>query len=72
MAKNRKSARKSKEKRINNFQDLENEFEFHTTQFQIEEETLAEINKIKASVTEDIRKVEEEIEALRLARASRD
>ena len=72
MAKNRKSAKKSKEKRLNNFQDLENEYDFHTTQFQVEEETLAEINKIKASVTEDIRKVEEEIGALKLAKASRD
>ena len=52
MAKNRKSAAKSGEKRINDFQDLENELGYHTTIFQTKEETLAEVNRINESFIE--------------------
>ena len=72
MAKNRKSARKSKEKRILNFEDLENDFEFNATQFQIEVETLAELSKTKSAIADDISKVEEEIRVLKIAKASRE
>ena len=72
MAKNRKSARKSKEKRILNFEDLENDFEFNTTQLQIEVETLAELSKTKAAIADDISKIEEEIRVLKVAKASRE
>ena len=48
----RKSAAKSREKRINDFQDLEIELGYHTTIFETEEETLAEITRINASIIE--------------------
>ena len=64
----RKSAAKSREKRINDFQDLEIELGYHTTIFETEEETLAEITRINASIIEKIKKIEEEREILKLVR----
>ena len=72
MAKNRKAAKESKEKRILDFEDLENDFEFNTIQYQNEVETLAEISKINLAIADDINKVEEEIRNLKIAKASRE
>ena len=71
MAKNRKAAKVSKEKRILAFEDLENEYDFNTFQYQNEVETLAEINRLNEAIAAEINKAEEEIRNLKIERASR-
>lgn len=72
MAKNRKSAKESKEKRILDFEDLENDIEFNKIQYQNEVETLAEIAKINSAVADGVRKFENEIRVLKIGKASRE
>ena len=61
MAKNRKSAKESKEKRVLDSEDLENDVYFNMIQYQNEVETLAEIARINSAMAEGIRKLENEI-----------
>ena len=61
MAKNRKLAKESKEKRVLDSEDLENDVYFNMIQYQNEVETLAEIAKINSAIAEGIRKLENEI-----------
>ena len=68
MARNRELAAKSREKRLKAFQDLKNEFEYHTTLARTRAETLAEVNRNNASIVEKIKNNVEEREILKLVR----
>ena len=68
MARNRELAAKSRIKRLKASQDLRNEFQYLTTLARTSAETLAEVNRINASIVEKIKKTEEEREILKLVR----
>ena len=72
MAKNRKSAKESKAKRVLDFEALKNDVNLNMIQYQNEVETLAEIAKINSAVADGIRKFENEIRVLKIEKASRE
>ena len=61
MAKNRKSAKESKAKRVLDFEALRNDVNLNLIRYQKEVNTLAEIARINSAMAEGIRKLENEI-----------
>ena len=70
-ARNRKAAKASKEKKLLDHEDLENEFEYNTLQLQNEFEELEGINNQNEAISAEIYKAEEVLRILKNNRASR-
>ena len=58
-ANNRRAAKASKERRLLDLEDLENEIDYHTLQLQNECDELENINKLNDAIRAEINKTEE-------------